>query len=101
VSASEVISNLARIRVDAEAPPSGTLLRWAACNSFRAEQRAALMTRLGRRTTVDQCRERIAQELVRLQKRDTRYWSHRVADLRRLRRSGALIPEGTPVRTLL
>lgn len=97
----EVIANLVRARL-AEAPqPKRALLRWAVRNSFRAEDRVALLARLGLRSTVDECRRAIALEIATLQARDAAYWSRRIRELRALRRRGLLIVEGTPVAALL
>lgn len=90
----EVISNLVRILV-AEAPVSTRpLLRWAADATFRAEDRQAYLLHSGLRASLDQCRRRIASEMRRLQDSDTRYWSRRIDELRRLRAKQALLPEG-------
>lgn len=97
----EVISNLVSIRLAQEDSHSRKLLRWAARSTFRAEERAALLRSLGTRTTLAQCRARIAREVETLQARDARYWRPRIAELRRLRRAGKLWPEGAPVSTFL
>lgn len=97
----EVVSNLVRSRISAEARPSVRLLRWAARFSFRAEDRSAYLARLGMARPVEQCRTQIAVDVARLQARDVRYWRPHLAELRRLRRTGGLLPEGIPVAALL
>ncbi len=72
-------------------------LAWAARNSFRPEERSAVLARLGRPASVAACRARILADVGRLQARDTAYWRRIVRDLRRLRREGRLIETGTPV----
>jgi hypothetical protein len=96
----DVISNLASaVLRDPSAPRRE--ITWAARNSFRAEDRAALLARLGRPRTEADCRAAILAEVGRLQSRDARYWRRIVADLRRLRRAGRLLEEGTPVADLV
>lgn len=97
----EVISALAKIRLETAPDADRPLLRWAVSNSFRVEQRAALLQRLGRPMTTDECIARIAADVARLQKRDVTYWRRRIHELGRLRRAGRLLPEGLSVRTLL
>lgn len=96
----EVISNLVRSRVLADAKPTTRLLRWAARYSFRAEDRSGYLTRLGIRKPVEQCRIEIARDVARHQARDVRYWRPHLAALRLLRRTGGLLPEGSPVVAL-
>jgi hypothetical protein len=96
----EVISNLVMLRVRAQPKPGRSLLRWAARNSFRAEDRRALLARLGRDVTESRCRREIAREIARLQEEDAGYWRERLADLRALRASGRLLTEGTAVEAL-
>lgn len=93
----EVISNLVSLRVSEESEPSVPILRWAAHNSFRAEDRVRFLAELGRSVPVERCREQIAREVAVLQSRDVRYWRRAVGELRRLRREGRLLPEGMPV----
>lgn len=95
----DVISNLAA-RVGRDPSSDGRLLAWAARNSFRAEDRAAFLRRLGRRATVAVCRAKIVAEVARLQTRDAAYWRRIVQDLRRLRRGGRLLLAGTAVADL-
>lgn len=97
----EVISNLVLVRLSEQQHPSRGLLRWAAGNTFRPEDREMLLGQLGERASVEKCRRDIAREVENLQARDYRYWSSRIAELRRLRRAGLLWPEGMPVAKLL
>ncbi len=97
----EVISNLTQARVSAETAPRPALLRWAAKLSFRAEDRVAFLARLGRRKGLEPCRREIAREIAGLQERDVRYWRRHIAELRHLRKTGGLLAEGMPVRSLL
>lgn len=96
----EVVSNLVRSRILAEPGPGVRLLRWAARHSFRAEDRSAYLAKLGIRMPVEKCRIEIARDVARLQSRDVRYWKPHLAVLRRLRRNGGLLPEGTPAGAL-
>ena len=97
----EVISNLVSVRLSETDRLSRRLLRWAARNTFRAEDRAMLLRRLGEPISLARCRSDIAREVEKLQARDARYWRSRIAELRRLRRAGKLWAEGTPVSDLL
>ena len=97
----EVITNLVRIRVSLEGAAAPALLRWAAENSFRPEQRAEFLRRLGERVNPEGLRRRIAREVSAHQARDLLYWKPVVEDLRRRRRAGTLLPEGLPVARLL
>ena len=92
----DVISNLAARVVGAADVPVRTL-RWAARNSFRAADRAAILERLGTMVSEERCRSEILRDVGRLQTRDAAYWRRIVRDLRRLRREGRLLPAGTPV----
>ncbi|MBI2930449.1 MAG: hypothetical protein HYY16_02260 [Planctomycetes bacterium] len=96
----EVISNLVRIRLRETPVPSPLFLKWAARNTFRAEDRVRLCRALGRGTSVGECRRQIAAEIARHQARDSAYWSRVIQDLRSLRRRGLLLPDGVPVREL-
>ena len=96
----EVISNLARIRISEERKPTRSLLRWAARNTFRAEERRALLRRLGEPPSLEVCRREIAREVAAHQRRDAAYWRPRIHGLRRLRRQGRLLPEGLRVARL-
>lgn len=96
----EIISNLVQARVSAEPNPGRLLLLWAARHSFNAEHRVAFLAKLGIRKQVEPCREEIAREVAHLQARDVRYWRRHIAELRRLRRTGGLLAEGTPVAAL-
>lgn len=96
----DVISNLvAGVVRDPSAPRRD--VAWAARNSFRAEERASLLARLGRPATVEACRTAILRDVGRLQARDARYWRRIIGDLRRLRRKGGLLEAGLPVASLL
>jgi hypothetical protein len=97
----EVVTNLVRLRVAEEMKPSRTLLRWAIANSFRAEDRASFRERLGERVDLDQCRREVAADLAVRQQRDAAYWRTRIAELRRMRRNGDLLPVGLPVADLV
>ncbi len=93
----EVISNLVSIRVEEEEKPGRGLLRWAAKHTCRAEDRVEYLRRLGGSASLARCRLEIAREVTRFQSRDAAYWRRIVADLRRLRRQGALVKDGTLV----
>lgn len=94
----EVISNLVAIRLAEEDRPSKVLLRWAAANAFRAEDRAAYRRLLGVASSVERCRREILRDIDALQREDTIYWRRRIAELRRLRRAGLLLPQGAPAK---
>ncbi|MBI2920881.1 MAG: hypothetical protein HYY18_07315 [Planctomycetes bacterium] len=93
----EVISNLARVRLS-ESPSDASVMRWAARNTFRAEDRVRIARELGKRLSLEACRRRISREIAILQSRDVRYWRPLIAELRVLRRSGRLMPDGERVR---
>jgi hypothetical protein len=86
----EVISNLVRIRLAQSSEPPRRLLQWAAKNFFRAEDRCAILRRLGDRPSLSDCRKQIAAEVVAHQARDTVHWRRRA--LRSLG-SSAPVPE--------
>lgn len=104
----EVISNLVEVRLRRSPPPPA---RWAIENTFRAEDLARLVGRWGpagsrrpaalllarRPGAVEPARQAIAAEIAGLQAADTAYWRRRLAQIRRLRESGLLLPEGSPV----
>jgi hypothetical protein len=96
----EVISNLVQARLAETPRPSRRVLLWAARHCYRAEDKAALLARLGARRPVKACRREIAREIARLQERDVRHWSSRLRKLRFLRRQGLLWPEGALVGSL-
>jgi len=96
----DVISNLVASAVRDPAAPK-SVLTWAARNSFRPEERAAVLARLGRPASVAECRARILADVGRLQSRDTAYWRRIVRDLGRLRRAGRLLETGTPVARIV
>jgi hypothetical protein len=97
----EVITNLVAIHLREKKSPSRTLLGWAERNSFRATDRTIYARMLGRRRSEADSQKLLLREITRLQRRDTRHWSRVVADLRRMRTRGELLPEGTPVRELI
>lgn len=97
----EVISNLVRIRLSEAENPRPGLVRWAARNTFRAEDRVKFLRRLGEPVPLEECRRAIAREIASRQARDVSYWRPRLTELRRLRRQGRLLREGTPVSQLL
>jgi hypothetical protein len=97
----DIITNLVLLYLAEEPEPGNSLLRWAAKNCFRAEERATMLARLGRRRSVSECATEIARELIDLQARDRRYWSPVIDDLRTLRREGKLLPEGLQVSRLM
>lgn len=97
----DVITALVRVAVSAEVRPTRALLNWAARNAYRAEDRADYLRRLGRPAGVEPLRTGIAREMTALQAKDAAYWRRIVRDLRRMRTSGELLPEGTPVKDLL
>lgn len=96
----DIITNLAAIELASKPAPSRSDLRWAASCSFRAEERAALMTSLGVRRSVAHWSRVIAREVEALQAADRSYWTPVITDLRRLAREGGLWREGTRVRDL-
>jgi hypothetical protein len=99
----DVISNLVRL-VARDAPASGRarkrILRWAASNSFRAEDRQPWLRELGRTQSMETCRRRIAREIARHQAQDRAYWRVRIGELRKFFRADTLLPVGTPVSAL-
>ena len=96
----DVISNLAAAEGSRPSATRAALL-WAARNSFRPDDRAALLARVGRSASEDDCRTAILREVGRLQAKDAAYWRRIVGDLRRLRRAGRLMDEGTPVSRII
>lgn len=97
----EVISNLVRIRLSRSDPPSRGLLEWAFRETFRAEDRSEFGRLLGRPATPARCRRQIAGEIPRLQERDVAHWRPIIRELRQLRRRGLLVPQGTPLASLI
>lgn len=120
----DVITNLVRRRLAEEAEPPRRLVRWAIRNAFRAEDLLNIVTlerggrpprrpaaRLAWRATrsstppdsrvLSKVTKTINIEIAALQEADRRYWSPVLRDLRELRGSGGLIPEGTPTRDLI
>ena len=96
----EIISNLTEIRMQQSPDRTKALLRWAVRNSFRFHDRLRYLRALGIRKPESAVRSEIAREIVRLQKRDEAYWRPIVAELRRFRRTGKLLPAGTLVAGL-
>ncbi len=123
----EVISRLARLRLDGTPRPSAALLAWALANAFRVEDSWAIvrrhrdrladlakidpLARIVLRSGSEACDEdpsalaRVADGIERrvsaLVRKGREYWLPRLAELRALHRAGRLVPEGTPVRDLL
>jgi hypothetical protein len=97
----DIITNLVSLYLAETPEPSKAVLRWAAENCFRPEERAAILARIGRRQSVAQCAQHIAQEVLNLQARDRAYWSTIIRNLRKMRRSGKLLPDGIPVARLI
>jgi hypothetical protein len=96
----DVISNLsAKVAGQGEIP--ARILRWAARNSFRPADRAAVLSRLGEHLSESRCRADILREVGKFQIRDAAYWLRIGRDLRCLRREGRLIPVGTSVAHLV
>jgi len=120
----EVISNLARLRVERSERPGRRLLRWALEATFRIEDALDWSTRFpaardllaesarpslsalrrGLRrdgdagpTARDRARRAMAQEVAEHQAADVAYWRPIVAELRELRREGRLLPQGSVV----
>lgn len=93
----EVISSLVRIRLAQAKHPSRRLLEWAVASTFDPEDRSAYARRLGRTLSPSRCRRDISKEIVALQERDVAYWKPIVSQLRELRRTSGLLPEGLRV----
>lgn len=96
----DIITNLVLLHLAEKAEPSKALLRWAAKNSFRPEERASILARLGQLRTVPQCAKDIAKEVASLQAEDRAYWSAIIEELRNMGREGKLLPDGLPVSQL-
>ena len=96
----DIITNLVSLYVAEMVEPARAVLRWAAKNSFRPEERAAFLARIGRRRTVRQCAIEIAKEVMNLQAQDRSYWSPIIDELRTMRRNDRLLPDGVPVSRL-
>jgi hypothetical protein len=103
----DVISKLACIRLRTAARVSRPMLQWALRNVFRPEDAQwifetwpaarslpVLDERVWLRTL---SLEKLMREIVRLQRADLQYWSAIIDELRDMRRSGALIAEGTRI----
>jgi hypothetical protein len=97
----DVITNLVQARLREEPRPGRGLLRWAARNAFRAEDRLSYLRRLGASVTAARCRAEISRELARCQARDTAYWRRIIRELRRLRADDRLVPLGLPVAAVV
>lgn len=118
----EVITRLAMIRLSQEAAPGRGLILWALRNVFRVEDLWAIMERYaaalpegslppaGRRLYRKAAAGRepserefvaasrlLAREALRLQELGRAYWVPILADLRRFRAAGLLLPQGAPV----
>lgn len=96
----DIITNLVMLQVAARSKPAASLLRWAISNCFRAEERVALLARLGRKVSVDRCSQQIAKEVAQLQAADRRYWSKVIEELRTMHREKTLLPDGMAVEAL-
>ncbi len=97
----DIITNLVMLYLAEESEPRNPLLRWAAKNCFRPEERLAINARLGVHQTIAACARQIAEEILDLQARDRAYWSTIIDELRTMRRAGTLVPDGLPVARLL
>jgi len=120
----ETISNLVRQRLSEDG--NASILRWALSNTFDisdlieyAIQGAGMLTRWPSRPAVrcllplrsGQIRigekkvrlaaDHLVSEMSELQERGRRYWKPILADLKSLQRGNQLIPEGTPVASLI
>lgn len=96
----DVITNLVVLHLAETKQPGRGLLRWAARNAFRAEERAAILGRLGRSVTADGCAAAVSRDVATLQAKDRAYWSRIVDDLRTMRRDGKLLPDDLEVAAL-
>ena len=96
----DIITNLVVLHLAEKPEPGKAVLRWAAENCFRPEERAAILARLGRRQTVAECAAHIAKDVLDLQARDRAYWSTILDDLRIMRREGKLLADGILVSRL-
>ncbi len=93
----EVISSLVRILLTNAGRPSKRLLTWALGATFDPEARVEFARKLGKSISLSRCRRSISKEIVALQERDAAYWSPILAELRTLRRTAGLLPEGLRV----
>jgi len=96
----DIITNLVLLYLEENPAPGKALLRWAAGNCFRAEERTAVLSRLGASQTVARSAHHIAKQVMNLQARDRSYWSTIIDELRMMRREGKLLPDGLPVSRL-
>jgi len=96
----DIITNLVLLYLAEKPEPGKAVLRWAAENCFRPEERAAILARLGRLQTVTECARHIAKEVLDLQARDRAYWSTIIDELRMMRREGKLLADGILVSRL-
>jgi hypothetical protein len=96
----DIITNLVVLYLAETTKPGKTLLRWASKNSFRPEERAAILAHLGQPRTVEQCAKQIAKEVSDLQAQDRGHWAGIIDELRKMRREGKLLPDGMPVSKL-
>jgi hypothetical protein len=120
----ETISNLVRQRLSEE--PTSRVLRWALSNTFdiadlvdfslqaaekiekwpsRAAVQALLPLHKGKthipEKKIRRASDYLLKEMAELQEKGRRYWKPIIADLKNLQRSNRLVPEGTPVYSLL
>jgi hypothetical protein len=96
----DIITNLVLLYLAEIPSPNKAVLRWAADNCYRPEERAAIFVRLGQAQTIDECAHHIAKEVLQLQSRDRAYWRPIIDELRKMRREGTLLAEGMPVSRL-
>jgi hypothetical protein len=117
----DVVSRLARIRLERETAPSARLVRWALANAWTSQDVLAILERYGsllkslphrlRRLyeqsvrDPDGARESLDRLLwarrMRAMLRRRRYWRRLLAELRELHRRGALLPQDAPVSAIL
>ena len=122
----EVITRLAIIRLAEEKRPRAAILRWAISNIFQAEdlwkviealslrpaqvrgaRSAVFLSRIRQRERRPSARDLarvagwLAERAKRLQDRGRVYWMPRIDELRSMRKRGELLPEKTPVSSLL
>jgi hypothetical protein len=96
----DIITNLVLLYLAEIPKPGKAVLRWAAENCFRPEERASILARIGSRQSVTQCAQHIAQEVLDLQARDRAHWFTIIRELRKMRREGKLLADGIPVSRL-
>jgi uncharacterized OsmC-like protein len=96
-----VISDLVRIRLREEDPPSPATLRWAAAASCRAEDRVAALAKLGVRLSLAKCRRDVEREIQLWRASDESHGHRLDAALLRLQRAGELLEPGRAVAELV